>query len=100
MSQALLHLLVGVQHHPFVLVINQPNRQEHLQFTALGFAVETADQTRLEHVQLRFTHRALESEQQPVVEVGRIIEAVFIEDQRVGERANLQQMMPIGAVAG
>ena len=54
----------------------------------------------MQHVQFRLAHRALESEQEPVVEVSGIVDAVLVEDQRVAQRADLQQPMPVGGVAG
>ena len=49
-------------------------------------------------MQLGFAHRALEAQQEPIVEVGRIVYAVLVENQRVGEGADLQQPMPVGIV--
>ena len=51
-------------------------------------------------MQLGLAHGALEPEQQPVVEVGRVIEAVLVADQRAGHGADLQQPVPVGVVAG
>src|SRR5256885_2087326 len=51
-------------------------------------------------MQLRFAHRSLETKQKPIVEVGRVVDTVFIEDQRVGQRADLKQSVPIRVVAG
>src|SRR5262245_12062230 len=41
MAQTLLDLLVGVQHHALRFVINQSDRQWHLQLRAPGFVVNT-----------------------------------------------------------
>jgi hypothetical protein len=45
-------------------------------------------------------HGALQSEQETVVDGGWVIEAVFVADQRVVERTQPQQRMPVGVVAG
>ena len=50
-------------------------------------------------MQLGLAHRALEPEQQAVVEAGRIVDAVLVEDEGRGQRAQLDQPMPIGRVA-
>ena len=50
-------------------------------------------------MQLRLAHRSLEPEQQAVVEVGGVVDAVLVEDQRVGQRADLEQPVPVGGVA-
>ena len=39
-------------------------------------------------------------EQQPVVEVGRVIQPVLVADQRARHGADLQQPVPVGVVAG
>ena len=39
-------------------------------------------------------------EHQPVVEVGRVIEPVPIGDQRVGHGAQIEELVPVGVVAG
>ena len=46
-----------------------------------------------------FTHGPLETEQEPVIEVDRIVDAVLVEDQRLAQGANLEKPMPIGGVS-
>ncbi len=98
--QALADLLVGFQHDVVLLIVHQPDGQRHLEFGALGFVEHAPHQSRLEHVQFGLAHRPLETEQEPVVEVPRIIEPILVQDERVRERADLQQPMPVGTVAG
>ena len=43
-------------------------------------------------------HRAFQTQKEPVVETGWIVDAVLVEDQSVGESANLQQAVPVGIV--
>jgi hypothetical protein len=50
--------------------------------------------------QLGLADGPLEAEQEAVVEVRRVVEAVLIEDEGVGEGADLQQPVPVGRVAG
>lgn len=52
------------------------------------------------NMQLRFTHRALQSEHKPIVEAARVVGAVLIQDGRPAHRARLDQTVPIGGVAG
>ena len=49
-------------------------------------------------MQFGLTHCALEAEQEAVIETCRIVDAILIEDQGVGEGADLQQAMPVGVV--
>lgn len=44
-------------------------------------------------------HCSLEAEQEPVVEAGRIVDTVLVEDQGIGKGADLQQPLPVGIVA-
>ena len=43
--------------------------------------------------------RTVQAEQQPIIEVGGIVDAVLVEDEGIGQRADLQQPMPVGRVA-
>ena len=61
-SQALLHLLVGIQNHPLLLVIDQPRRQEHFEFAPLRFAEHAPQEPRADHVQFGFAHRSLKAQ--------------------------------------
>jgi hypothetical protein len=40
------------------------------------------------------------AEQHAVVEVGRVVEAVLVADQRAGQPADLEQAVPVGVVSG
>jgi hypothetical protein len=50
--------------------------------------------------QLVFGHRALQTEQQTVVDQPRIIDTIGINDQRAGKGAQIDQVMPIPAITG
>ena len=51
-------------------------------------------------MQLGLAHRSFEAEQQTVVEQRRMIDAVGVPDQRVGETGEIDEAVPIGVVAG
>src|SRR5712691_6285958 len=44
-------------------------------------------------------HSALEPEQEPIIEQRRMIDAVGIADQRVGETAQIDEAVPVSVVA-
>ncbi len=90
----------GVMHHRAGLVVVEPDRQELAQLTAGGLVPQPGGQPGPDQVQLGLAHRALQAEHQPVVEVGRVIDAVGVGDQRVGHRAQIQQLIPVAVVAG
>ncbi len=97
--QAMLHLPIGVEHERAIAVVDQPHGRAHLQLAAARLVQDPALQTCPQHVQFGLAHRALEPEQQAVVEVRRVVHAVLVADQRVGQRADLQQPMPVHRVA-
>ena len=94
-----LHLGVGIQDDAILRVMNKADRDHLLELAAAGTAQDTAAKSCLEHMQFRFAHGALQAQQQAIVEVRRIVQPVLIEDERVGQRAQLKQPMPVGGVA-
>ena len=46
-------------------------------------------------MQLSLTHRSLQPQQQPIVEISRRVHAVRVRDQRAGQRAQIKQLMPV-----
>ena len=97
--QALLHLLVRVQDGLVRWAIEEADRQRRLQLAAPGFVQNATLQAGFEDMQLGLAHGPFEPQQEAVVELGRIIEAVLIENKRVRQGAELQQTVPIGGVA-
>jgi hypothetical protein len=82
MPQRLLHLLVGLQHDALQPIIDQADGKRHFKLSALRLAQDAPAQPSLENVQFGFTHCAFEPKQEPVIEMARIVEPVFVEDQR------------------
>ena len=70
-------------------VVDQPDRQRHAQLAAAGLGQLPAEQAGPDEVQLGLAHGALQAEQQPVVEVGRVIEPVLVADQGVADMAQI-----------
>jgi len=67
--------------------------------TALGLGQLTADEAGAQDVELGLAHRPFQAEQQPVVEVHRVVEAVLVENEGVGQGADLEQPVPVGRAA-
>ena len=88
-------LLVSGEHDPPVLVAIQTDREVQLKLAALGLVAQPAVQPGADQVQLGLRHRALQPEQQPVVEIARRVDPVRVGDQRAGQRAQIQQLMPV-----
>lgn len=93
-------LSVRIENDIANLVIDKAGRKRTTVFTAAYLVEDPAAQSGLDDMQFSFAHRALEPEQQAIVEVGRVVHAVFIEDERVGQGADLQQPMPVRIVSG
>ena len=90
------HRLVGVEQDlALFLAPDQPDRQRLAQLSARGLVADPALQPRAQHVQLGLAHRALQPEQQPVVERARVIQPVGVADHRVGHAAQIQQPVPV-----
>src|SRR5262249_50319768 len=90
-----LDLEVGVEHHLIGGVVRKTDGQFHLQLAAACLGVYSANQARPQDVKLRFAHGTFESEQQTVVEVARVVQTILVENERVGQRADLEQPVPV-----
>ena len=95
-----LHLVVGIEHELSTGVENHTQRGADPQLAAARLVELPPDQTRAQHMQLRLRHRTLETEQKSVIEVGRVVEPVFVQNERFAQRADLQQAMPVAGVTG
>src|SRR5262245_65322700 len=78
---------------------HEAHGQDTPQLATCGLIANAAVETGTQHMQLRLAHRSFEAEQQTVVEQCRMIDAVGIPDQRVGEASEVDEAVPIGIVA-
>jgi hypothetical protein len=99
LANTLAHARVGVQAHPLLGVVDKADGQAHLQLAAPRLVENAPAQPRAQDMQFRLAHRALQTQQQPVIEVHRIVDAILIENQRIDQRTELQQAMPVGGIA-
>ena len=83
-----------------LLAPDKADRQAAPEFAACRLIANAAIEARAQYVQLCFAHGALQAQQQPVIEHRRVIEAVAIADQRVGEAGEIDEAIPFGIVAG
>ncbi len=86
------HLAIG-------LAPDEADRQAAAQFAARCLVADAAVEAGAQHMQLGLAHGALEPKQETIVEQGRMIDAVGIADQRVGEPAEVDEAVPVGIVA-
>ena len=73
--------------------------QRQAQLAPARFGQEALVGALSQPAQLGFTDGALQPEQQAVVEQTRIINAVGIDDDGVGQAAQLEELMPVAVVA-
>src|SRR5580700_274183 len=50
-------------------------------------------------MELGFAHGTLQPQQQAIIEVRRVVDALLVKDQRIGIGAELEQLLPINRVA-
>src|SRR5205823_7867847 len=84
--------------HVASLIVGKARGQRTTILAASHLIEDSAAQSGFEDVKLGFAHCSFETEQQTVVEVCRFVDPILVEDQGVGQRADLQQAVPISAV--
>ena len=63
-----LDLLIRIQHDAIERIVGQANRQRQLQLASTRLVQHAPDQACTQHVQLGLAHRALETQQEPIVD--------------------------------
>ena len=80
-------------------VARQSNGKLQGEIAARSFIEQTCVHSRFDGMQLHFRERAFETEQEAAVGYGRIIDAVAVCDQAALEAADVEQGVPVRAVA-
>jgi hypothetical protein len=91
--------LVGILLDTIVEGSHVADRHAHEQLAALGLLLHRFLRPLPEAGQLHLADRALHSQQQPVVHLRGIIDAIRIDEQCTHDAAELQQRVPVAAVA-
>ena len=81
-------------------IVDEPYGQRHDQLAAAGLGQLTAAQPGPDEMELSLADLPFHPEDQAVVEVPRVVEAVLVADQGAGHGADLQELVPVGVVAG
>lgn len=74
---------VRIEDDAILGIMDEPDRHHLLELAAASAAQNAAAEARFEHMQFRLAHRALQAQQQAIVEVRRIIQSVLIEDESI-----------------
>ena len=96
----LLNATIGVLLDAIVRRLEVADRHGEEEFAAAGLLLQGFERALAEQRQLHLAHRALHAEQQAIVRMPRIVDAVLVDDQRADQPAELEQRMPVAPVAG
>ena len=91
---------VGVEDDVAGGVVGQPGGQRGDQLPAAGPGHDPAAQPGPDEMQFCLRDLPFHSQNQAIVKIPRVVEAVFVADQRAGHAAELEELVPVGGVAG
>src|SRR6478672_5078008 len=97
--QCVLDPLVRVLLDPVAPRLHIASRKAEEQRAATRFLLQRLVRALAEQRQLQLTHRAFHSEQQPIIGMPRIIDSVLVHDDSPDQSTELDQRMPVAAVA-
>src|SRR5262249_37525526 len=80
-------------------VVDQPGGWPEAELAELSLLLLAPEQPRPDPVQLSLAHRALDSEEQTVVVLSGIVNAVLVDDEGIRQAADLDEAMPVAAGA-
>ena len=96
----LADLLVGVHLDPFRGELDVAGGHAVKELAALGLVQPASFQSISHSNKLKFADRSLQAEQEPVVGVLRVVDAVLVREDRPEDGTHLQEIVPIPVVAG
>ena len=91
---------VGVEDDVAGGVVGQPGGQRGDQLPAAGLGHDPAAQPGPDEMQFCLRDLPFHAQNQAIVKIPRVVEAVFVADQRAGHAAELEELVPVGGVAG
>ena len=95
-----LHLRVGVEGKGTIRRLDVADRRMVVDLAAAGLVQQALVHPVAQQVEFRFAHGSFESQQQAIVVLGRIIDAVLIGEQGLEDGAEVEQLMPVFVGAG
>jgi len=96
----MLDLAVRIKNNTVFLIVDKTHRQRRSEFPFLRLVPFPSLEAGAQKMKLGLGHGPFEPQQELVVEVGRVVNPVLVDDHRIGESTQLQQSMPIGRGTG
>src|SRR3954447_5423658 len=96
----LLYLDVGILEDDPARVAHQTDRKHEREFAALGLGKQSGSQPAADRVQFKLGYRPLQTEEQATVRAAGIVNAIAIGNEAAAQTTNIQQRIPVGAIAG
>jgi hypothetical protein len=94
-----LPLAVGALFDPIITGAYKPHGDVPHDMAPLDFGFTGLAGALTHEAQLIFGHGAFHPEDSPIIELARSIDAILLEEQRLGPRTQIDQMMPVAIVA-
>ena len=91
---------VGIEAETGFAMPEVADRHADAQFAAARFGAGGVEHARPQHAEFELADGALHAEQQSIVRPTGIVDAVQVDDARIDQAAELEQMVPVAAVAG
>ena len=91
---------VGIEAETDLAMPDVADRHADAQFAAPRFGAGGVEHARAQHAEFELADAALHAEQQPIVRPAGIVDPVQVDHPRLDQAAELEQMMPVAAVAG
>lgn len=83
-----LHLGIQVECEGAIGQVEQAHGRPHLQLATARLVELATAHASLDEVQVRYRHRSHQTQQQPVVESGRVVDAILVKDEGAGQGAS------------
>ena len=94
------HGFIGVEENlPIPFPVDKANGKATPQLPACGLVADASVQACTDDVEFGLGHSAFESQDKPVVVQIRVIQAIFVRDQRIGDPTEVEKLVPVGTVA-
>ena len=100
LSDRLLQSDVRIEAEPDLAMPDIADRHADPQLAPAGLRPGGVEHARADHAELELADAALHAKQQTIVRSAGIIDAVEVDDPRLDQPAQLEQVMPVPAVAG